>query len=323
MLQNIRNLSKAGAIIAAVFFGIVSAPPARAFVHPGGLHTLADLERMRTNVVAGNHPWIDDWQQLLCDPQSQSNWKPAAQANLGVSRQRADLDAHAAYLNALRWYISGDTNNAECAVRICNAWSRNVNQLPHGEDIPGLSGIPIFDFALAGELLRIYPGWNAQNFNAFTNMMVKYFYPQCHGFLSNHDGRCISYFWANWDACNIGSLIAMGVLCDDTNIFNEGINYFKHGQGNGPSRMLFHSFILAISASGRKAAEIRRTRNWASACLAVPVRWHGTRAWTFSAARTIVCWPARNTSPNVISRIPLRKFPTRFTITAPMPGSLR
>lgn len=203
------------------------------FVHPGGLHTRADLERMRTNVLAGNHPWIDDWQQLLRDPQAQSNWKPAAQANLGVSRQRADRDAHAAYLNALRWAISGDTNNAECAVRICNAWSSSVDQIPHGADIPGLSGIPIFDFAMAGELLRIYPGWQAKDFNAFTNMMVKYFYPQCHGFLSNHAGRCISYFWANWDACNIGALIAMGVLCDSTNLFNEGVEYFKHGQGNG------------------------------------------------------------------------------------------
>src|ERR1051325_1478196 len=122
------------------------------FIHPGGLHTLPDLERMRTNVEAGNHPWIDDWQQLLRDPQSQSNWKPAAQANLGVSRQRADLDAHAAYLNALRWYISGDTNHAECAVRICNAWSLSVNQVPRGADIPGLSGIPVFDFALAGNV---------------------------------------------------------------------------------------------------------------------------------------------------------------------------
>ena len=41
---------------------------ATSFVHPGGLHTLADLERMRTNVLAGNHPWIDGWQQLLRDP---------------------------------------------------------------------------------------------------------------------------------------------------------------------------------------------------------------------------------------------------------------
>lgn len=206
---------------------------ATSFVHPGGLHTLADLERMRTNVLAGNHPWIDGWQQLLRDPQAQSNWKSAARANLGDSRQRADLDAHAAYLNALRWYISGDTNHAECAVRICNAWAKAVNQVPTGGDIPGLSGIPIFDFALAGELLRIYPGWQLEDFHSFTNMMVKYCYPVCNDFLKNHAGRCDSFFWANWDACNLGALIAMGVLCDNTNMFNEGVEYFKHGQGMG------------------------------------------------------------------------------------------
>ncbi|MDR3459779.1 MAG: alginate lyase family protein [Verrucomicrobiae bacterium] len=206
---------------------------AQPFVHPGGLHTLADLERMKTNVLAGNSPWIDGWHALERDPQAQSNWQPAARANLGDSRQRADLDAHAAYLNALRWYISGDTNHAECAVRICNAWSKAVNQVPTGNDIPGLSGIPIFNFALAGELLRVYPGWQVRDFSSFTNMLVEYCYPVCHGFLRNHAGRCDSYFWANWDACNLGALIAMGVLCDDTNMFNEGVEYFKNGQGMG------------------------------------------------------------------------------------------
>lgn len=219
--------------ILLIFLGITDTSHAFPFVHPGGLHTLADLERMKTNVLAGNHPWIDDWNRLLTDPEAQSNWKPAPKANMGVNRQRADKDAHAAYLNTLRWYISGDTNCAECAVRICNSWSRAMNQVPAGADIPGLSGIPIFDFALAGELLRLYPGWKREDFEAYTNRMVHYYYPVCHEFLADHDGRCITYFWANWDACNIGALIAMGVLCDNTNIFDEGIEYFESGPGNG------------------------------------------------------------------------------------------
>jgi hypothetical protein len=218
------------AVVAAVCGKTTFAAP---FVHPGGLHTQADLERMRTNVLAGNSPWIDDWRMLERDPQAQSNWKTAARGNMGASRQRADLDAHAAYLNALRWAVSGDTNHAETAVRICNAWARSVNEYPAGPDVPGLSGIPIFDFALAGELLRIYPGWKPEDFSGFTNMMVRWCYPVCHDFLTKHNGRCGSFYWANWDACNIGALIAMGVLCDDTNMFNEGVEYFKHGQGMG------------------------------------------------------------------------------------------
>ena len=233
-MSRVNNLRIIKAAICLLLFGIALPVESLAqFVHPGGLHTLADLERMRTNVLAGNHPWIDDWQRLLQDPQAQSNWKPVVKDNAHTSRQRADLDAHAAYLNALRWYISGDTNHAECAVRICNAWSSGLDRVPTWNDTPGLSGIPIFNFALAAELLRVYPRWKQADFNQFTNMMVRYCYPVCHDFLLNHDGQCISFFWANWDAGNIGALIAMGVLCDSTNIFNEGVDYFEHGAGMG------------------------------------------------------------------------------------------
>ena len=206
---------------------------AQTFIHPGGLHTQADLDRMKTQVAAGAHPWIDDWNVLITDAQAQNTYTAAAQANMGANRQRADADAHAAYLNAIRWYISGDTTFAACAVRICNAWSAAVNQVPAGTDIPGLSGIPIFDFALAGEVLRIYPGWAGADFTRFKNMMTTWLYPVCHNFLTNHNGACITNYWANWDACNLGALIAMGVLCDDTAKYNEGVNYFKTGAGNG------------------------------------------------------------------------------------------
>jgi fibronectin type 3 domain-containing protein len=206
---------------------------AQSFVHPGGLHTQADLDRMKAQVAAGAHPWIDDWKVLITDAQAQNTFKPSPLANLGASRQQADANAHAAYLNAIRWYISGDTSYAACAVRICNAWSSTVNQVPTGTDVPGLSGIPIFDFALAAEVLRIYPGWAAADFARFKNMMTTYFYPVCHNFLTNHNGACISNYWANWDICNLGALIAMGVLCDDTAKYNEGVNYFKNGPGAG------------------------------------------------------------------------------------------
>ncbi len=208
----------------------VSAQP---FVHPGGLHTQADLDRMKTKVAAGAHPWIDDWNLLITDPKAQNTYTAAPRANMGVSRQRASADAHAAYLNALRWYISGDTSYADCAIRICNGWSAAVNQVPTGTDIPGLSGIPIFEFALAGELLRICPRWATADFNRFKDMMITYWYPVCHNFLTNHNGACISNYWANWDACNIGAILTIGVLCDDTAKYNEAINYYKTGAGMG------------------------------------------------------------------------------------------
>ena len=203
------------------------------FIHPGGLHTLADLNRMKTNVLAGNHPWVDDWNVLITDSQASSNYSDHATANMGSSRQNADLDAHAAYLNFIEWYITGNTNYANRAVKICNDWSADVNVVPSGTDTPGLTTIPIAHFAEIGELLRLYPGWSATSFQAYTNMMLQYLYPSCNSFLTGHNGTCSSHYFANWDACNIEALIAMGVLCNNTNIYNQGVTYFESGVGNG------------------------------------------------------------------------------------------
>jgi hypothetical protein len=206
---------------------------AQTFVHPGGLHTQTDLDRMKTQVAAAAHPWIDSWNALIVHPKAQNTYTAGAQANMGVSRQRASADAVAAYLNALRWYISGDTSYAVCSRKILNAWAYAVNQVPAGTDVPGLMGIAIYEFAVAAEVLRLYPGWSSADLNQFKNMMTTYLYPNCHDFLTRHNNTCISHYWANWDICNMTAILGIGVLCDDTTKFNEAITYFNSGAGNG------------------------------------------------------------------------------------------
>jgi hypothetical protein len=219
---------------------------------------------------------------------------------MGASRQNADLDAHAAYLNALRWYISGDANYANKTTNILNSWAAAVNVVPSGTDIPGLIGITIAHFAEVGELLRTYSGWDAANFQAYTNIMVTYLYPVCNDFLTNHRGTCNSHYFANWDACNIESLIAMGVLCDNTNIYNQGVNYFKSGAGNGSISNAVPYLYSGGSDNGRKAGAIRNTASLESGCSAVRVRWLGIRGWTCSVFPTTGCWPVPSMWPSII-----------------------
>jgi hypothetical protein len=239
-----RYMKNHGLRALALYFVIVSITIARAtaaddsdrpFVHPGGLHSKADLERVRLHVANGDHPWIDSWNALIKDPKAQLNYKPAPQANMGTSRQRASADAVAAYLNAVRGYVSGDTAYTDNAIQICNLWSAAVNQVPHGVDQPGLNGIYTYEFAVVGETLRIYVGtrWTQPDFDRFKRMMRTYLYPSCHDFLVHHDDSCISHFWANWDACCITAVGATSVLCDDRTLFNEAVEYFKNGSGNG------------------------------------------------------------------------------------------
>ncbi|MBW8780622.1 MAG: alginate lyase family protein [Verrucomicrobia bacterium] len=219
-------------LILLLLAGLAPDVSAQAFVHPGGLHTQADLDRMKTKVSAGEHPWIDGWNALLRESKAQSDYQPLAQRHMS-SRQRAQNDAVAAYLNALRWQINGDPANAECAVRILNSWADTVKEVPHGSDQPGLGGISIGSFALAAELLRTCPKWSAADQARFKRMLTDYFYPVCHDFLTRHNGANDDNHWANWDACNMRAVLAIGVFCDDRAKFNEAVAYFKDGRGMG------------------------------------------------------------------------------------------
>jgi hypothetical protein len=82
-------------------------------------------------------------------------------------------------------------------------------------------------------MMSRYSGWKNADKAAFRNMMTNVFYPLNHNFLLNHNGACISHYWANWDLCNMASIISIAVLCDDQAKFNEAVNYFKTGAGNG------------------------------------------------------------------------------------------
>jgi hypothetical protein len=210
-------------------------PPYRngPFLHPGGLHTLADLERIKTRVAERRTPWIEAWEQLLKDPRAQAGYRTAHRSNLGTSRQRASLDAHAAYLNALRGLIADDSAHIDAAIRILNDWSAAVNQRASGRDIPGLLGIPAAEFAIAGELLRASPRWRPEDIARFQRMLVTYVYPTVRDFLIRHNDAHITHYWTNWDACNIGALIAIGVFCDRPDIYDQGVAYYLRGEGNG------------------------------------------------------------------------------------------
>jgi hypothetical protein len=250
---------RAALFIFTLLTALVTPAPAQPFVHPGGLHTSADLERMKTNVLAGNSPWIEGWNTLIQDRKSQTTYKASPHPHM-ASRQRAQDDANAAYLNCLRWIISGDTAHADCAVRILNAWSATVSEIPKGTDQPGLSGIPIGTFAIAAELLRSYPGWSGADQTRFKRMLLDYMYPACHDFLVRHNGAREDHHWANWDTCNMRAIMAIGVFCDERAQFNEAVEYFKNGRGNGSLRnaanVRFDGGLVQWQESGRDYAHV-------------------------------------------------------------------
>jgi hypothetical protein len=216
-------------------------PAPTAFVHPGGLHTEADFARMRTKVAAGAQPWLDGWSMLTNNSHAQLSYSPNPQANIyrgydGVHAENYAIlfnDIAAAYQCALRYQVSGDPNYANKAVEIMNAWSETLTNIGGTSDRYLAAGIYGYEFANVGEMMSCYGGWSNTEKTAFKNMMLTVFYPMNHDFLRNHNHSCISHYWANWDLCNLASVISIAVLCDDQAKFDETVDYFKNGSGNG------------------------------------------------------------------------------------------
>jgi hypothetical protein len=232
--------------IFAVIFLISCGPEALAgeahpFVHPGLLHTQQDFERMRVEVAAHAQPWTDGWQELLANRHASLQWKPNPQAIVyrGKDGQHAENyaalfnDAAAAYALALRWQVSGDAAYADKAVDILNAWSSTLTAIGGSSDRFLASGIYGYQLANAAEMLRGYSRWRADDFRRFQTMMLTVFYPMNHDFLVRHNGARIDHYWANWDLANMSSMLAIGVLADRRDIYDEAVDYFKHGAGNG------------------------------------------------------------------------------------------
>ena len=224
----------AGAAFTAVTPGTAAAAPA-AFVHPGMLNQFGELNRAKVRFRAGTDPWLAGWNRLIGNRHAQSTWKANPQATVirggaGQNYQIMYNDIHAAYQNALRWKIAGETAHGDAARDILNAWSATLTTLTGNADRYLASGIYGMQFANAAELMRDYPGFDLERFK---RMMLDVFYPLNNRFLIEHNDACITNYWANWDLCNMASIMAIGILCDDRAKYDQALDYFENGAGNG------------------------------------------------------------------------------------------
>ncbi|MGI5459029.1 alginate lyase family protein [Streptomyces sp. CA-249302] len=223
-----------GGSAAALAASTAGAAPST-FTHPGMLHNAGDINRAKVRVAAGTDPWLSGWNKLTANSHSQSTWTPNPQATIvrgGTGENYGTLynDIAAAYQNALRWKVGGTAANGDTAVKILNAWSSTLTTVTGNADRFLAAGIYGWEFCQAAELMRGYSGFDLA---AFQDMMVNVFYPLNNSFLTNHNDACITNYWANWDLCNMASIMAIGILTDNAAKYDQAVTYFKSGAGNG------------------------------------------------------------------------------------------
>ncbi|MGW3723650.1 alginate lyase family protein [Streptomyces sp. NPDC000851] len=234
-------LKATGAAAGAVGMSTVLAPAAAtaapaAFAHPGLLHTRADLDRMAAKVKAGAAPYTAGFAKLTANRHAQSGWTANPQATVyrgaGSPQNYAILynDIHAAYQNALRAHVSGDTAHADAAVAILNAWSAKLTSVEGSADRFLAAGIYGYQFANAAELVREHDGFELERFQ---KMMREVFLPLSDDFLVHHNGAYVTNYWTNWDLTAMACVLATGIFCDDRGAVDRAVEYFKNGAGLG------------------------------------------------------------------------------------------
>ena len=211
---------------------------AQGFAHPGLMHTEADFARMRDKIAAGAQPWVAGWNALTSSGRAWVGATPnpletVVRGGDGENFRTMVEDLERAYQFAVHWKVSGDTAYADRAVLFLNAWSSTMKALNGNADRFLAAGIYGYQWANAAEIMRSYSGWQAADLARFQTLMLEVFYPLSHSFLINHNDSNITNYWANWDLCAICCVLAIGVLCDRSDIYNEALTYYKSGRGNG------------------------------------------------------------------------------------------
>ncbi|KAK1147157.1 hypothetical protein N8T08_001896 [Aspergillus melleus] len=223
------------------FGALASISLVQGFTHPGLLHTDKDFDRIKSKVQASAEPWITGWYKLTNNSYASPSYTNRAQEVIyrgddGTHSQNYPNlyhDIAAAYALAIQWKVTDNTTYADSAVAILDAWGTTLTGISGNSDKFLASGIYGYELANAAELMRDYDGWSTESFNALRDMMVNVFYPMNRDFFVRHNDAEVDHYWANWDLCNIASMLSIGVLSDNETMYDEAVDYFKTGDGNG------------------------------------------------------------------------------------------
>lgn len=208
---------------------------AREFVHPGMLHTDESFAAMQKNVAEKVQPAYDTWTALKSNGFSADDWNPRVSDKIirggtGDNCAGFRIDVRRAYQTALIWRLSGSEAHGKAACRILNAWSAKKPPVEGNADRFLAAGIYGYELANVAEMMRDHPDFDGE---AMEEWLLDVFYPMTDDFLKNHNGAHFGNYWANWDLCNIASMMAIGIFTDRADIYEQAVDYYKTGIGMG------------------------------------------------------------------------------------------
>jgi hypothetical protein len=207
----------------------LSGKPAKpaGFIHPGVLVNKPQLEELKRRVAQGIEPQKTAFEELkkspfaqldyLAQPRDTVSCGPYSNPNLGCKDEQNDCAA--AYSQALMYAITGNNKYAENAIKIMNAWSKNLVGGHNYANGPVQAAWTGSVWPRAAEIIRYtYGGWAEADIAKFQNMLRVQYLP------SLVQGDCEN---GNKELAMAEAIINIGVFNDDKAVFDFGLTMWR------------------------------------------------------------------------------------------------
>jgi hypothetical protein len=212
-----------------IFFLLIFYHPDFAFVHPGGMHSKAQIRFVRQKIKQKSEPYYSAFRQLLDITDSALFREHHALADFSIpgyykipaehirNSKSLATDAFEAYACALAWQLGREEKYAKRALYFINAWS-TINKgysESDGQLVMSYTGTAL---VMAAEMMVHYPGWRNEDKILFKEWLVNV-YRKATNEIRNKKNN-----WADWG--RFGSSLTAYYL-DDSAEMNENIRLFK------------------------------------------------------------------------------------------------
>jgi hypothetical protein len=237
-----RTNASAGAVASA---GGAMSSPSIGFFHPGLLITSDDIARMKANIASRAEPYYSSFTRLRDDAESQPDKKiDAPSAIIGrnsasryaSTRYAAETAAVTAFQNALVYVLTGEVAHANKAVAILDSYAKTTQHFDKADPERDLEAAILgWLWVSTAELIRAsgYTGWSADAVRQFNAWIYEVVYAD-----TDYEPKGVLVIplvngAGARGAFGLRTKIAIGVYLDNQKIYDEAVEYFFHGRGNG------------------------------------------------------------------------------------------
>lgn len=247
------SMQKKATILAILAFGLFGvwtilrsyAATDTGFKHPGVLVSKEQTSFVKSKVDSSQQPWKAAFDQMKSDSKASLSYSPkpvprlqcTTSGLLNVYQQlgctELNNDSAAVYTQALMWQMTGNKAYADNAIKIMNAWSSTLREVPfddpNGTDPKNdaeffqnrlILGWSAESMVRGAEIIRhSNAGWSQTDITRFENMLKTHYVPQLTiGWTGSNNGAAT---WAD-------GLMNIGIFTNDKEVFNRGVEHWKY-----------------------------------------------------------------------------------------------